>query len=148
MLSLPPTLAELPRDLPGPGYIPKGAITLFDGMPDQGKSILTCDIAAHVSSGIPFPGGAEAKPRTVIMINGEDYPPHVTIPRILAAGGDPGKVIIWPDPEAEYEPLLLPDKLSALEQLIDDHDVGLVIIDPLHSHMLSRHMTGFPNEPN
>ena len=43
--------------------------------------------------------------------------------------------IIWPDPGAEYEPLLLPDKLSALEKLIDDNDVGLLIIDPLHSHI-------------
>jgi hypothetical protein len=122
-----------------PGYIPKGAITMIDGLPDQGKSTLTCDIAARVSAGIPFPGGAETEPRMVVMINGEDFAPHVMVPRIIAAGGDPDMTMIWPDPGADYVPLHLPDKLSALEQLLDNNDVGLVIIDPLHSHLSPKH---------
>ena len=122
-----------------PGYILNGAITMIDGLPAQGKSIITCDIAAHVSSGIPFPGGAEAKPRVVVMINGEDFAPQVTIPRIQVAGGDTSMTIIWPDPGADYSPLHLPDKLNVLEELFAVYDIGLIIIDPLHSHLSSKH---------
>ena len=122
-----------------PGYIAKGAITMIDGLPDQGKSTLTCDIAARISAGIPFPGGGEVKPRMVVMINGEDFAPQVTIPRIQAAGGDTSKIIIWPDPGADFSPLYLPDKLSTLKELFAENDIGLIIIDPLNSHLSQKY---------
>jgi hypothetical protein len=117
------------------GYIPKGALIMIDALPGEGKSTITCDIAARVSSGIPFLGGEKLGPRVVVMINGEDYPPQVTIPRILAAGGDLGKIIIWPTPGSTSSPPRLPDQIYGLEEIVAAHDVGLITIDPLHSHL-------------
>ena len=34
-----------------PGWIPRGALTLLEGEPDNGKSTLTLDLAARVSRG-------------------------------------------------------------------------------------------------
>ena len=44
-----------------PGRTPKGKLTLFDGDPDLGKSVVTIDIAARKSTGRPFPDGAPGR---------------------------------------------------------------------------------------
>ena len=40
------------------GRIPFGKLTIFDGDPDVGKSVVTTDTAVRVSTGRGFPDGA------------------------------------------------------------------------------------------
>jgi hypothetical protein len=40
------------------GRIPYGKLTIFDGDPDKGKSMITVDIAARVTTGRGFPDGS------------------------------------------------------------------------------------------
>ena len=44
-----------------PNRIPLGAITLLEGDPGQGKSTITYDLAARVSSGRPLPSCANVR---------------------------------------------------------------------------------------
>ncbi len=40
------------------GRIPLGAITMLDGDPELGKSLITIDLAARATRGLPIPDGS------------------------------------------------------------------------------------------
>ena len=64
-----------------PGYIPYGKVTLIEGDPGDGKSVLTIDLAARWSNGQPMPGSvAPAKPVVVILVSAEDEPEDTVLP--------------------------------------------------------------------
>jgi hypothetical protein len=64
----PTTLAWL-----WPRYLPRGKLTLLDGDPEMGKSLLTLDLIARLSRGGPLPDGtAIAGPLTSILLSAED----------------------------------------------------------------------------
>jgi hypothetical protein len=74
--------------------IPLGKITILDGDPGMGKSLLSIYIAACVSTGQPMPDGAPAKQGKVILIAPEDAADDTIKPRVEAAGGDPSQVLL------------------------------------------------------
>jgi len=75
-------------------YLPLGALTLLEGEPGSGKSLLALHIAACVTSGRPLPGGASGPQGTVILVAGQDHIGYTIKPRFLAAGGDPARVLL------------------------------------------------------
>jgi RecA-family ATPase len=73
-----------------PGRLAEGKLAMFDGDPDRGKSLVTLDLCARVTSGRPMPdGSAQADPANVLIINGEDGVADTILPRLQALGGDP-----------------------------------------------------------
>ena len=56
------------------GIIYRRKVALLPGDPRVGKSLLSCDIAAHVTQGFDWPGGEPAiiDPSNVVMLSGED----------------------------------------------------------------------------
>ncbi|HXZ04620.1 MAG TPA: AAA family ATPase, partial [Ktedonobacteraceae bacterium] len=68
--------------------IPQGKITLLEGDPGMGKSLLAVEIAAHISTGQPMPGDSAGKTGDVILIAPEDGAADTIKPRVAAAGGD------------------------------------------------------------
>jgi len=62
--------------------IPLGKITLLDGDPGMGKSLLAIDLAARVSSGLPMPDGTPGPQGGVIMIAPEDGAGDTLRPRL------------------------------------------------------------------
>lgn len=119
--------------------IPLGTITLLDGGPDMGKSLLAIDIAARVSTGTPMPDGTPCKQANVILIAPEDNPSDTLRPRLEAAGGDPAHILLLNtvaslDPQKQQEtnrPFSLFHDLELLEQTIQHTNTSLVILDPL-----------------
>jgi len=69
--------------------IPLGHLTLLQGQPGIGTSLLATTIAARVTTGQPMPGDTSAKPGNVILITPHDNPGSTIKPRLQAAGGDP-----------------------------------------------------------
>src|SRR5258708_4426704 len=62
-------------------------VTGIVGSPEQGKSLLTTDLAAAVSTGAPWPTGSSAGKRgQVIILSAEDHPDDTIVPRLKAAG--------------------------------------------------------------
>src|SRR3989440_7754746 len=120
-------------------HIPLGTITVLDGDPGMGKSLIAAHIAACVSTGRPMPDGTPGKQGGVIFIAPEDSPQDTLKPRLEAAGGDPSQVLVLNtvddlDPKRIkiYDrPFSLAQDLEILEDAIKRMHAVLVIIDPL-----------------
>src|SRR6185437_9773709 len=72
--------------------IPRGKLTMLDGDPGLGKSLLTLDLAARITTGKPMPDGTRGIRGTILLIAPEDGAADTIKPRIEAAGGDPSQV--------------------------------------------------------
>src|SRR5207237_9225394 len=71
-----------------PGRIPQGHLTLLDGAPGSGLSLIALTLAACVSSGSPLPDGTPTQQGYVLLLAPYDSPPHTLKPRLQAAGRD------------------------------------------------------------
>jgi putative DNA primase/helicase len=126
-----PTLSRL-SDVPvreiqwlWPLRIPFGHVTLLAGDGGTGKSLLTVDLAARVTKGLPWPDDSgKARKGEVVLLNAEDDPSAVVAPRVVAAGGDPQAIHCLNEP-ASVSPVALRNNLKQLPK------VRLVVIDPI-----------------
>lgn len=125
-----------------PGRFAVGKINFIAGHPDQGKSQLTCDIAARVSCGGEWPNGeGRAEQGSVVILSAEDDPSDTIVPRLLAASADIAKVtivkatVVGTDKRGRRMFNLAEDleRLTALVAKLGD--VRLVIIDPISAYM-------------
>ena len=128
------------------GRIPLGNITVLDGDPGLGKSVITTDLSARVTVGRAFPDGTpcgiEAGGAGVVMLNAEDSFANTVGPRFDVAGGNSERAV-WlsevPD-EGEPEhsrPVSLPEDIALLEDAIERVAARLVIVDPLMAFLSS-----------
>jgi AAA domain len=116
--------------------IPFGKITVLDGDPGNGKSVLSTDLAARLTVGRTFPDGQECEAASVILMNGEDGLADTIRPRLDAAGGDASRVMSLatiPTGTGDDERLLtIPEDISIIESKIAQMgDAKMVVIDPL-----------------
>jgi hypothetical protein len=113
--------------------IPKGKLTMFDGDPDVGKSVITMDLAARVSTGRTFPDGAPCEAGNVLIVNVEDAKDDTVVPRLKAHGADLERItIIDGMPTEDGVRLLdLPDDVPSLEASVKHYEASLLIIDPV-----------------
>ena len=103
------------------------AFHLVAGRKGVGKGTQQADLASRVTQ------GELGQKRNVVWIASEDSAAIDIKPRLIAAGGDPERVIIvktW---------VQLPRDIEALGNLIARiGDVGLVIIDPVGNHITGK----------
>lgn len=124
-----------------PGRIYRGKLTTLAGMPEQGKSMVTCDICARVSRGAEWPDGSGRAPLgTAIMLASEDDPADTIVPRLMAAGADLNKVIIVESlvtgEKGGKRMLNIADDLEKLDGLVRQFpDTRVLIVDPVNSYM-------------
>src|SRR6202044_1266925 len=65
-----------------PGRLALGKLAILDGDPGLGKSLVTLDLCARLSTGRPFPDGAPSPgPANCIALNGEDTSADTLAPR-------------------------------------------------------------------
>jgi hypothetical protein len=116
-----------------PGRIPRGKLTILDGDPGLGKSAVALDLAARVSAGRAMPDGSPpGASGAVVLLTYEDDLGDTIRPRLEAAGGDPARVFAFRIAAEDGERLAeIPGDLGALEEVVKDHGVVLVIVDPL-----------------
>jgi AAA domain len=118
-----------------PRHIPRGKLTLIDGDPGLGKSTLTLDLAARVTTGRPMPDGASSEPGTVALLTAEDGIADTVLPRFLAAGGNAERVQVIHGLRDflsdESFPLEFPSHLPNLLDSLDELRPSLIIVDPL-----------------
>jgi hypothetical protein len=115
-------LADLPQQPSQwlwPGRIPRAALTLLCGDAGRGKSLLSLDIAARVTSGQPWPdGAAPEQPADVLLLSAEDSIGRTVRSRLIAHGADLRRVYylnsgIWMEPTAPLTPPVKPDGIIA-----------------------------------
>jgi putative DNA primase/helicase len=134
----PADIAITPVEWVWPGYIPRGAMTIIDGDPGDGKSVLTIDLAARWSTGALLPDGApNPGPMDVVLVSAEDDP-MVIATRLRAAGADLNRVhmlVSIRTVAGEERPFDLSTDLPLLEDVLRQTKAGVLILDPLMAFM-------------
>jgi len=109
------------------GRIARGKITLIAGNPGLGKSFLALDLAARVSTGIPFPDGTPGCQGKAFLLSAEDDMADTIRPRLDAAGADCGNILA-----RRYGDLgNLDAQLPQLETDLKNERPALLVIDPI-----------------
>ena len=122
-----------------------GKLTLIAGDPGLGKSFVTLDIAARVSTGSGWPDapGQQFDPGGVVLLSAEDDPADTIRPRLDAAGADVSRITVVKgvtkiDPKTGEEidaSFCLATDLKALEEAIKQTpNCRLVIVDPITAY--------------
>lgn len=111
--------------------IPKGKVTILDGDPGKGKSLILYDLSARITSGQPLPDGEPIERGAVIIVSAEDGAADTIAPRFLAAGGDPTRARII----GSEKPFIIPDDLDRLDRAIKQTAATFVVIDPVMSFL-------------
>ncbi len=116
-----------------PNFLADRKITIVDGMPGVGKSTLTSEIAARITTGTPFPNGIERQPRDVVFIAVEDGVADTIKPRLAAAGGNEQHAhFIHIEQDGNEITPDLERHLECIREAIQEiGNVGLLIIDPI-----------------
>lgn len=114
-------------------YIAAHRVTLIGGDPGAGKSQAVLSMVARYTNGAALlPGCAPPiDPRNVLLLDGENDIASVVKPRFRVAGGKANRVRFWDTSRAPLP--TISDKLSTIERAVEDHNVGLLIIDPLQA---------------
>jgi predicted ATP-dependent serine protease len=105
------------------GRVPFGKVTLLDGEPGSGKSLLAIDLAARVSRGLPMPleRVQNSPPANVVIYNDDDNLADTVRPRLEAAGADLTRV------------RSVDCEISAAD--VQDLRPALIVLDPLSTYL-------------
>jgi hypothetical protein len=125
-----------------PGRVPLGRVTLLVGRPGEGKSFVTSDMAARVTTGTPWPDGSECPAGSVILISAEDDPADTIRPRLDAHAADVRRVHLLSsvrrhgrDGRPRESMFTLADVASLESALTRVPDCRLIVIDPIGSYL-------------
>lgn len=117
------------------GFLLAGEFTILQGHGGTSKGTLAASWAAMVSRGKTEP---PREPQCVLWASAEDNIGSVVRPRLEVVNADTEMVkpvFYWQD--GMREGIVIPDHVRELQDLVSGMDVGLVIIDPLMSHLSS-----------
>ncbi|MGH7883021.1 MAG: AAA family ATPase, partial [Candidatus Dormibacteraceae bacterium] len=119
--------------------LPLGKVVVLDGDPGLGKSTLTLDLAARVSTGGQMPDGTDsiAGGAGVVVLSAEDGLADTIRPRLEAAGADLERVATFRVNDAQGAERFpeLPGDIPAIERVIGEMGAKLLIIDPLMAYL-------------
>jgi len=119
-------------------WLPTPKLVILDGAPEVGKSTLSMDLAARISTGAPMPdgsgGGAGAD---VVLLSAEDEVDDTTAWRLEAAGADMSRIHFVDHVLIDGQPDLLglPTHVDLLVEYLGDVHAVLVVIDVLMSYL-------------
>jgi hypothetical protein len=130
------------------GRLARGKLAIFDGDPGLGKSLVTLDLCARITTGRDFPDGSPGPAAAnVLIFHGEDAAEDVINPRLDSFGADRARVfhVHRPHPFGP-EPLCFPAHLPLLEKALAQIRPLLVVIDPIMAFFDRTVSTG--NDPS
>ena len=116
------------------GRIPRGKNTLLAGDAGLGKSYLSLDVAARVSTGGTWPDGGDVEQGNVLIVTAEDGLADTLRPRLDKLGADMSRVHhidVTVKKNDSSEGLSLDKHLGLLEAEITRRNATLLIIDPI-----------------
>lgn len=119
------------------GGIPIGAMTVFTGKGEVGKSTACRWMAAQVTHGT-LPGHWHGTPKNVLYIAAEESNESMVKPSLMAHGADMARMK-WISVDEEAN-MLTPDDMGDLVELCLANDVALVVVDPMSNFMHGANM--------
>ena len=129
------------------GRIPLGKLTVLEGDPKGGKSTMTLDLMARVSTNSPMPDGtlSDLDGRAYcVLLTAEDGLADTVRPRLDLAGADVSRVMVWEgvlsttDESTELRMPSLPLDVLRLEALVTELAAKLVVVDVLAAYLGDR----------
>jgi hypothetical protein len=125
-----------------PGFLPHGKISIIAGNPGLGKSQVTLDIAARISTGSVWPTGEANIQGKVLLVCCEDDPADTIVPRLVAAGANLSNIAlirsvrVQDSGKQKQRALSLQDDLEKIRaHLKNCPETRLIIIDPVSAYM-------------
>lgn len=118
----------------GQGRIPAGSLSMAAGREGTGKSSFGIWLAAQITKGL-LPGSFFGSPRSILYVAVEDSWRYTLVPRLIAAGADLSRVGRFEVVNYDNDDVILslPRDNALLEDAITEHQIALVVIDPLMS---------------
>jgi hypothetical protein len=115
--------------------IPLGTLTLFAGLPGQGKSHLLVHLGARLTRG-QLEGDLHGIPVDVVIASAEDAASFVLSPRFVAAGADMDRVhIVQVHRDGLDLGITIPDDLEAIRVAMERVASRFLMVDPLLAHI-------------
>lgn len=120
------------------GWIPRRMITILGGFGGDGKSTVMAALIGALTTGGTLPDGSRAPRTNVLMLSAEDDISYAIRPRLDIHGADGERVLVlrgtrgaggrarWLDLRRDVE---------IMRAVIRQHEIGLVVIDPLSSYL-------------
>lgn len=123
-----------------PRRIPQGRITLLVGRPGEGKSYVTVDMAARVSTGTPWPDATPCPRGSVLLLTAEDDPADTIRPRLDAHHADVTRVhLLSAIRTTDGERLVTLADVDAIGDVLSRlGDCRLLVVDPVGSYLGGR----------
>jgi len=128
-----------------PNRIALGKLTLIAGDPGLGKSLLSIELAKHVTKGIRWPIDDTVCPTgDVILLSAEDDLADTIRPRLDATGANPNKVYFLESikevdknsGEIINRGFSLKRDVAAIEQVLEQQpQIRLIIVDPISAYL-------------
>lgn len=122
-----------------PGVIATGRVTSLVGHPGLGKSQVTIDVAATISTGRPWPrGAANERAGHALILSAEDDAADTIVPRLIAAAADRTAVhlvMAVKGDDGVERAFSLTEDLERLEHEHDLQQVRLLIVDPITAYL-------------
>lgn len=124
-----------------PGRIAVGALTNIVGLPDQGKTLLFCDITGRLTTGAPMPPTPRARvrdPQRVLILTLEDSLAATIVPRLTKAEADLDMVDfvrLVKNADGSTSLLTLAEDLDVLAKKLDTHRYGLLVVDGIMNYL-------------
>lgn len=119
--------------------IATGRISLLVGQAGLGKSFLTTDMAARITTGTPWPDGSDCELGSVLLMTAEDDPADTIRPRLDAHGADVSRVVCLTgafrsvSQDAADTMVSLADIDIMEDALRQIEDCRLIVVDPIGS---------------
>jgi hypothetical protein len=111
-----------------------GKLAILDGDPDLGKSLITLDLCARLSTGRPLPDGSTGTgPESCLLLCAEDSAADTIRPRLEALAADLERIYIWPREETGLP--RFPSQIKDLDETLKHSHARLVVIDPVMSFL-------------
>lgn len=133
--------------------LPTHMATTITGNPGDGKSLVTTDWTARITSGTAFPVYTEAGKAVcghVFYVTSEGVPEMILVPRLMAAGADLGKLTIIEgimQRDGEFSMFDVTKHLPMIAARARDFDdLKMIVIDPVASFIPERINTGQQNQ--
>ena len=126
--------------------IPRGAITVLDGHPGTGKSTITMDLAARLSTGRRMPDGSRGVLGSSLLLSAEDMLARPIRARLEAAEADLSRIFglegVLDSRHPDGRLIVLPGDTRIIHRAILNINAKLVVIDPFFSYLDSEISTG------
>jgi putative DNA primase/helicase len=120
--------------------VPLGALTVFFGMPDGGKSSVAIDVIFRITRGVRFPDSSAEpdEPADALMFIAEDDKNTTVVPRLTVAGADLSRVhfVTYVERNGCQKDFELDKDLDTLRATLESNpNIRLLVFDPLASYL-------------